>query len=178
MIMKAAFTHRCASLHDHGNKEGGVSDSFKTPVSPDRTVSGMTPRFSVIELVTADMGQSLAFYRRLGLDIPADADDQPHVEAKLPGGMRMAWDTVETIRSFDPDYQQPGVSQISLAFDCDEPAQVDATYNDLVKAGYRGHHKPWDAFWGQRYATVLDPDGNGVDLFATLPSNPADVTPG
>jgi hypothetical protein len=25
-----------------------------------------------------------------------------------------------------------------------------------------------DAFWGQRYATVLDPDGNPVDLFAPL----------
>jgi uncharacterized glyoxalase superfamily protein PhnB len=25
-----------------------------------------------------------------------------------------------------------------------------------------------DAFWGQRYATVLDPDGNSVDLFASL----------
>ena len=33
-----------------------------------------------------------------------------------------------------------------------------------------GHHEPWDAFWGQRYATVLDPDGNSVDLFAALPA--------
>ena len=24
------------------------------------------------------------------------------------------------------------------------------------------------AFWGQRYATLRDPDGNGVDLFAAL----------
>jgi uncharacterized glyoxalase superfamily protein PhnB len=29
---------------------------------------------------------------------------------------------------------------------------------------------PFDAFWGQRYATVLDPDGNTVDLFAPLGS--------
>lgn len=29
----------------------------------------------------------------------------------------------------------------------------------------------WDAFWGQRYATALDPDGNAVDLFAVLPSH-------
>jgi hypothetical protein len=28
--------------------------------------------------------------------------------------------------------------------------------------------KPWDAFWGQRYAVVHDPDGNGVDLLAPL----------
>jgi catechol 2,3-dioxygenase-like lactoylglutathione lyase family enzyme len=129
----------------------------------------MTPRIAVIELVVADMAQSLAFYRRLGLDIPADADAQPHVEVDLPGGLRLAWDTVETIRSFAPDYQQPGVSQISLAFECGEPADVDALYQELVQAGYEGELKPWDAFWGQRYATVHDPDGNGVDLFAALP---------
>jgi hypothetical protein len=29
---------------------------------------------------------------------------------------------------------------------------------------------PYDAPWGQRYATVLDPDGNIVDLFAPLAS--------
>ena len=28
--------------------------------------------------------------------------------------------------------------------------------------------EPWDAAWGQRYATVQDPDGYGVDLYAPL----------
>jgi catechol 2,3-dioxygenase-like lactoylglutathione lyase family enzyme len=28
--------------------------------------------------------------------------------------------------------------------------------------------EPYDAFWGQRYANVADPDGNAVDLFAPL----------
>ena len=42
-------------------------------------------------------------------------------------------------------------------------------YEELVGAGYHGELKPWDAFWGQRYAVVHDPDGNGVDLFAPLP---------
>jgi hypothetical protein len=37
-----------------------------------------------------------------------------------------------------------------------------------VAAGYDGHKEPWDAFWGQRYAIVHDPDGNTVDLFAEL----------
>ena len=42
-------------------------------------------------------------------------------------------------------------------------------YNEeLVAAGHHGELKPWDAFWGQRYACVQDPDGNGVDLFAPL----------
>jgi uncharacterized glyoxalase superfamily protein PhnB len=41
------------------------------------------------------------------------------------------------------------------------------TYNDLAAAAYKGHLAPFDAFWGQRYATVLDPDGNHVDLYAS-----------
>ncbi|MGP4000090.1 VOC family protein [Streptomyces sp. 8N706] len=130
----------------------------------------MTPRFDLIGLVVADMAASLAFYRRLGLDIPAGADTQPHVEASVPGGLRIAWDTTETIRSFDPDWTPPrGGHRVGLAFACDDPADVDRTYAALVDAGSPGHLKPFDAFWGQRYATVLDPDGNAVDLFAPLP---------
>ncbi|MCP3820829.1 VOC family protein [Streptomyces sp. A3M-1-3] len=127
----------------------------------------MTPRLDVVGLVVSDMAASLAFYRRLGLDIPAGADTEPHVEATLPGGLRIAWDTEEVIRSFDPGWTRPqGVDRIGLAFVCDSPAEVDATYDSLVEAGHQGHLKPWDAFWGQRYAVVLDPDGCGVSLFA------------
>jgi hypothetical protein len=61
----------------------------------------MTPTFSFIGVVVADIPVSLAFYRRVGLEIPADADEQPHVELDLPGGLRLAWDTEATIQSFD-----------------------------------------------------------------------------
>jgi uncharacterized glyoxalase superfamily protein PhnB len=126
-------------------------------------------RFDFIGLVVADMATSLRFYRLLGLDIPAEADTEGHVELVLSGGMKLAWDTVEGIRSFDADWQQPaGGNRISLAFSCDTPAGVDDLYRELVAAGYRGHREPWDAFWGQRYASVDDPDGSTVDLYATL----------
>jgi catechol 2,3-dioxygenase-like lactoylglutathione lyase family enzyme len=128
-----------------------------------------TPQLDLIGINVADMGRSLAFYRQVGVDIPADADAQPHFEVALPGGLRLAWDTHETIRSFDPDFDVPsGSSSISLAFAHDSPADVDASYEKLVAAGYHGHKPPWDAFWGQRYAIVHDPDGNPVDLFAAL----------
>ncbi|MEW9529474.1 VOC family protein [Microbispora sp. NPDC049125] len=131
----------------------------------------MAPTFDVIGLVVADMGKSLAFYRRLGLDIPPQADSEPHVEATVAGGLRLAWDTVETIHSFDPDWKPPaGGHRVSLAFRCDDPAEVDRVYADLADAGYEAHKRPWDAFWGQRYAVVHDPDGNAVDLFAPLPT--------
>jgi catechol 2,3-dioxygenase-like lactoylglutathione lyase family enzyme len=129
----------------------------------------MTPRFDFIGMVVADMTATLAFYRRLGLDLPDDAETQPHVEVTLPNGMRLAWDTLEGIRSFEPDWFQPtGPNRISIAFHCDTPAEVDKVYGELVGAGHHGQREPWDAFWGQRYATVDDPDGNAVDLYAQL----------
>lgn len=127
------------------------------------------PQLDLIGIVVTDMARSLGFYRQLGIDVPADADEQPHVEISLPGGVRLAWDTIDTIRSFTPDFEPtPGNSRIGLAFKLDGPGDVDATYERLVAAGYAGHRSPWDAFWGQRYALVHDPDGNSVDLFAPL----------
>jgi catechol 2,3-dioxygenase-like lactoylglutathione lyase family enzyme len=127
------------------------------------------PRFDLIGLVVGDMAASLAFYRRLGLDLPAEADGEAHVETVLPGGLRVAWDTVEVIRSFDPGWTPPqGGHRAALAFACADPAEVDKVYAELVQAGHEGHKEPWDAFWGMRYAIVHDPDGNAVDLFAPL----------
>lgn len=131
----------------------------------------ITARLDVVALVVADMGRALAFYRRLGLDLPAEADGQPHVEVALPGGLRLAFDAEEMIRSFHPDWRAPqGGGRMGLAFLVPAPAAVDALHDELVAAGYHSELAPFDAFWGQRYAVVLDPDGNGVDLFAPLAS--------
>lgn len=133
----------------------------------------MTVRFDLIGLVVDDMARSLAFYRRLGLDLPPEADEQPHVELTLPGGTRLAWDTTDTVLSFDPQWSPPsGGHRVGIAFACDSPAEVDEVHASLMEAGYHSHLAPWDAFWGQRYATVLDPDGTSVDLFAALPVTP------
>ncbi|HLS77085.1 MAG TPA: VOC family protein [Nocardia sp.] len=129
----------------------------------------MTPQLDVVGIITSDMAASLAFYRRLGLEFPSGAQDQPHVEAALPGGLRVAFDTEDTIRSFHPDRRLSAEGgRVGLAFRCADPAEVDTVYAELTAAGHPGVLKPWDAFWGQRYAVVADPDGNSVDLYAPL----------
>jgi catechol 2,3-dioxygenase-like lactoylglutathione lyase family enzyme len=129
----------------------------------------VTARLDVVGLVVQDMAASLAFYRRLGLEAPAEADAEAHVEAALPGGLRVAWDTHEVMRSFDPDWRPAeGGAAFSLAFQVDSPAEVDELHAALTGAGYASHLAPWDAFWGHRYAVVRDPDGNDVALFAPL----------
>jgi uncharacterized glyoxalase superfamily protein PhnB len=123
-----------------------------------------------IGVVVSDLGRAVAFYRLLGLEFPEELDPSGHghVEASMPGGIRFMLDTEESIRSFAPDWTPPsGDQRTVLAFLCDSPADVDRLYEELVAAG-QAHREPWDAFWGQRYAEVKDPDGNVVDLFAPL----------
>lgn len=124
------------------------------------------PRLDLLGLVVRSIPESIAFYRRLGIDIP-EPDGGPHHEAILPNGLRLAWDTVDLIREIS-GWEEPIGHRAALAFLCDSPADVDRVYHDLVAAGYQGQKEPWDAFWGQRYAQALDPDGNLIDLFAPL----------
>jgi len=125
-------------------------------------------RPALVELVVSDMAASLAFYRLLGLEIDPARDSDPHVDIDL-GSVRLAFDTEETIRSFDPEWKPPtGGHRAALAFECASPADVDSAYTALESAGYHGHLAPWDAFWGMRYAVVHDPNGFPVDLFALL----------
>ena len=120
-----------------------------------------------IGIVVADMARSLDFYRRLGLDVP-ETPHEGHVDIALPNGWRLMLDSEDEMRKFLPEWvRQPG-NLFSLAFQCDSPAEVDEVYAQMLSAGYHGDKDPWDAFWGQRYAKLLDPDGVPVDLYATL----------
>lgn len=123
----------------------------------------------MIGIVVKDMRHALEFYRAVGLDIPQGAEKEDHVEVKA-NGYRIAWDTEEMVKGFNPAWQAPnnGLGRIGIAFLCDDSKDVDATYARVIAKGYRSHKEPFDAFWGQRYAQVLDPDGNVIDLFAPL----------
>jgi uncharacterized glyoxalase superfamily protein PhnB len=97
---------------------------------------------NALGIVVGDMATSIRFYRLLGVDLP-ETPGEGHVEAAL----------------------------LSLAFECASPVEVDETYARATGAGFKGEKEPWDAFWGQRYAQLQDPDGVPVDLFAALPTD-------
>jgi uncharacterized glyoxalase superfamily protein PhnB len=113
------------------------------------------------------MARSIRFYRLLGLDVP-DTPDEGHVDTFLPNGVRLMLDTEEVVRSFRPDWSRKRGNQLAIAFECASPAEVDETYRRVVEAGFHSEKEPWDAFWGQRYAQLVDPDGTPVDLYAAL----------
>lgn len=130
----------------------------------------MTPRFDAVGIVVTDMPRALAFYRKLGLEFADGAESEDHVEAQLAGGLRYMLDTESVVKIFDPEWQRPtGGYAVGGAFKCDSPEEVDRVYAELLEAGGSAHKEPWDAFWGQRYAQLADPDGTVIDLFAPLP---------
>ncbi len=125
------------------------------------------PQLNALGIVTSDMARSIAFYRLIGLEVP-ETPDEGHVDTLLPNGVRLMLDSEETVRSFRPEWTRETGNQLSLAFECASPAEVDEFYERVVAAGFDGEKAPWDAFWGQRYAQLRDPDGIPVDLYAAL----------
>jgi len=125
------------------------------------------PDLNAIGIVASDTARSIAFYRLLGLEFPEESDGG-HIEATLPSGLRLMLDSEDVIRSFRPEWTRETGNQLALAFECSSAAEVDDLYARVVAAGFDGEKEPWDAFWGQRYAQLRDPDGVPVDLYAPL----------
>jgi catechol 2,3-dioxygenase-like lactoylglutathione lyase family enzyme len=125
------------------------------------------PQLNALGIVVSDMAKSIRFYRLVGLDVP-ETPDEGHVDTFLPNGVRFMLDSEETVRSFRPDWSRETGNQLALAFECNTPAEVDELYERVIGGGFEGDAEPWDAFWGQRYAQLRDPDGIPVDLYAPL----------
>ena len=126
---------------------------------------------AVVQIFARDVRRSIGFYRQLGLPVPEPEGPDPHVDVELPGGNRLSFDAEQTITGMHPDWAPSDCAgRVALAFGLDSPAEVDTMFERLTKAGHPGSLEPCDAPWGQRYATILDPDGNMVDLFALLAS--------
>lgn len=125
----------------------------------------MSVQLSMVGLMVRDMAAALTFYRRLGLDIPADADQKPFVLHRMESGVSIFWDTVFA-NTYDPNRTTPtGGYQIMLEFFLADNAAVDAKYRELTGYGYRGRSEPLQTT-GPYAAMVDDPDGNVVLITA------------
>ena len=120
-----------------------------------------------VGIVSNDIPRSLLFYGLLGLDLKK-AGNADHYEAQTPSGVRVMLDSVALIQQFEPSYRHRTGGGVVMCFKQVSPAAVDALYASITSAGFTGRKPPWDAFWGQRYACMLDPDDNQIDLFAAL----------
>ena len=121
----------------------------------------------MVDLTAADVLKTVEFYRTVGVDIPTETvwheeGVAHHVQAPLVDGVVLGINSKELTARYDP----AGGRGAYLIFNVSTRADVDAKYDELTLAGYRGHRAPFDAFWGARYAVVDDPDGNHVGIMS------------
>jgi predicted lactoylglutathione lyase len=115
----------------------------------------------MVVLLIDDLPRSLAFYRRLGVEFPSDADQRTDIQVPIGDHHQMVL-TTQFVRN-DPDRHAPsGGSRIMLEFFVDGRDAVDAKWAELTGAGYHGRRSPWLTSFDAYMCLVDDPDGNTV----------------
>jgi catechol 2,3-dioxygenase-like lactoylglutathione lyase family enzyme len=134
------------------------------------------PQLTQLNIVSSDMEASLAFYRRLGVEIPDDENgvwrttSGAHHASAVDAGTHMDIDSTRFAAIWNSGWQGRGDlgGRVVVGFSVASREEVDRRYADLTTAGYRGLQPPYDAFWGARYAVVEDPDGIAVGLMSPI----------
>jgi catechol 2,3-dioxygenase-like lactoylglutathione lyase family enzyme len=123
------------------------------------------PRFTMIVLLVESLPRSLAFYRRLGMEFPDDADERRDIGLDIGDGRTIIWS--ETFAQYDPERTAPaGGSRIMLEFFVEGNAAVDALCAVLTAAGYYVRRAPFLTKFDAYMGLVDDPDGNTVLITA------------
>jgi catechol 2,3-dioxygenase-like lactoylglutathione lyase family enzyme len=120
-----------------------------------------------VAVSATDLPRSRAFYELLGFRFPETGSDDPHLEAEDDSGVRLMIDEASFMTELYGEPPRPG-TVAGFALVMPSPAAVDETVSRVRSAGHAVVHEPYDAPWGQRYATVADPDGYRVDVFCPL----------
>jgi uncharacterized glyoxalase superfamily protein PhnB len=123
-------------------------------------------QIAAVAVSATELSRSMAFYGLLGFRFPALEPDTKHIEAD--GDVRLMIDDAAFLTDLHGEAPRPG-NTAGFAVLFDAPDDVDAAASRVAGAGHTVVTSPYDAPWGQRYATVADPDGYRTDLFALLP---------
>lgn len=133
----------------------------------------MRAQIALITIFTDDMPAMLRFYRNvLGFEPQqAPENDAPdYVEFKHDGVRFALCRRAVMAQTGLPGYTEPFAGHpFELAFPCESPVDVDASYAALVARGAAAIKGPADMPWNQRTAFIADPDGNIHEIFADLP---------
>ena len=123
---------------------------------------------SSLALTGDKIGSPVARFTALGFAFASFAPDARHLEPiTAAGDVRLMIDDKALIESITGAAPVPPTHS-SFAMKCANAAEVDAVVAAIGAAGFSVVKQPWNAFWGQRYAIVADPDGYMVDVFAWM----------
>ena len=128
----------------------------------------MKPSLHSVLIIVADIQASIKFYRTLGLDVPDANPDDTHIDCIMEGSVYICLVPEATAKKHRDGWQGSAGNRLTLQFRCETQNDVDVTYTKLINEEYTSSELPHDTPWGERYAQVLDPDGNVIVLFAGL----------
>jgi catechol 2,3-dioxygenase-like lactoylglutathione lyase family enzyme len=136
------------------------------------------PTLNQVNIVSGNVDASIAFYRRLGVDIPdpriwRTATGAHHVTAIASGEGEAAsldLDSAAFAQKWNKGWsgRKDLAGRVVVGFGVESREEVDRLYGEMTAAGHKGLQAPWDAFWGARYAVVEDPDGIAVGLMSPI----------
>lgn len=125
-------------------------------------------KLNAVGVTAKNLKESTKFYELLGFKFQEFKDDEQHVDS-IPeeGSIRLMIDSIEMIEGILGEKPTPS-NHSTFALEYNSSSEVDDVINKLKQEGYNIVKEPWDAFWGQRYAIVKDPNGYMVDLYAYI----------
>lgn len=125
-------------------------------------------KLNAIGVTTSNLTKTVQFYSLLGFNFPEFKEDEDHLEPETQhGGARLMIDSKKLITEIMGEEPRPS-NHSAFAVEYDSPDEVNTVAQHIEKSGFKIVKEPWDAFWGQRYCIVEDPDGYKVDLYAQL----------
>jgi predicted lactoylglutathione lyase len=125
-------------------------------------------KLNAVGVTTSDLSKTVQFYKLLGFQFPEFKADEQHLESiTSEGSARLMIDSKDVFKDIFGEDPKPG-NHSSFAIQYDTTQEVNEVADKVKKAGFQVAKEPWDAFWGQRYAVVEDPDGFKIDLYAQL----------
>lgn len=132
------------------------------------------PTLNQLNIVSSNPEASIAFWRRLGIDIPDQkvwrtASGVHHASAE-DAGVDLDVDSTTFAQIWNTGWRGRGdlAGRIVVGLSVASRAEVDRLYGEMTAAGHRGLQAPYDAFWGARYAVVEAPDGVAVGLMSPI----------
>ena len=132
----------------------------------------MPIRLDQVNLVVSDVEASRAFYERLGLDFGDERDPvwAAHHVSALDGENAPPVDVDLDSETFATKWDKgwPGGAGVVLGLKVDTRDEVDELVAALAATGVTVQQRPYDAFWGARYAVVNDPDGIAVGIMSPV----------
>ena len=127
----------------------------------------MKAQINLITIWTNDIDRMKEFYNVvLGFRIESDLGNYVEFEND---GVRFAICMRDVMYGYSSEYRKESLGQgFELAFPCENPNDVDESFNMLICKGANSVHEPQDMPWDQRTALFADPDGNIHEIFAEI----------